>query len=50
MLPGAGRRAARRPQVLVAVQDGYREDTRSWLDLLRGLRERGSGVPAEVDQ
>ena len=50
VLPGAGRRAARRPQVLVAVQDGYREDTQSWLDLLRDLRERGSGVPAEVDQ
>ena len=25
---------------LVAVQDGYREDTQSWLDLLRDLRER----------
>ena len=30
---------------LVAVQDGYREDTQSWLDLLRELRERGMRDP-----
>lgn len=30
---------------LVAVQDGYREDTQSWLDLLRDLRERGMEAP-----
>ena len=30
---------------LVAVQDGYREDTQSWLDLLRDLRERGMRDP-----
>ena len=30
---------------LVAVQDGYREDTQSWLDLLRDLRERGMTAP-----
>ena len=33
---------------LVAVQDGYREDTRSWLDLLRELRERGMRDPELV--
>ncbi len=26
---------------LVALADGYREDTESWLDLLRGLKARG---------
>jgi len=31
---------------LVAVQDGYREDTQSWLDLLRDLKERGMTAPA----
>ena len=30
---------------LVAVADGYREDTESWLDLLRDLRERGMQAP-----
>ena len=30
---------------LVAVADGYREDTESWLDLLRDLRERGMEAP-----
>ena len=30
---------------LVAVKDGYREDTQSWLDLLRDLRERGMRDP-----
>ncbi len=30
---------------LVAVQDGFREDTQSWLDLLRDLRERGRRDP-----
>ena len=30
---------------LVAVQDGYREDTQSWLDLLRDLRGRGMQAP-----
>ena len=30
---------------LVAVQDGYREDTQSWLELLRELRERGRRDP-----
>ena len=30
---------------LVAVQDGYREDTQSWLELLRELRERGMRDP-----
>ena len=29
----------------MAVQDGYREDTQSWLDLLRDLRERGMTAP-----
>ena len=27
------------------MQDGYREDTQSWLDLLRDLRERGMRDP-----
>jgi putative transposase len=31
---------------LVAVRDGYREDTQSWLDLLRDLKQRGMGAPA----
>ena len=31
---------------LVAVQDGYREDRQSWLDLLRDLREHGMQAPA----
>ena len=31
---------------LVAVEDGYREDTQSWLDLLRDLRKRGMRAPA----
>jgi transposase-like protein len=30
---------------LVAVEDGYRESTESWLDLLRGLRDRGMQAP-----
>ena len=30
---------------LVAVADGYREDTESWLDLLRDLRMRGMAAP-----
>ena len=30
---------------LVAVEDGYREDAESWLDLLRDLRERGMQAP-----
>jgi len=30
---------------LVAVTDGYREDTQSWLDLLRGLKQRGMVAP-----
>ena len=30
---------------LVAVRDGYREDTESWLDLLRDLKERGMTAP-----
>ena len=30
---------------LVAVQEGYREDAQSWLDLLRDLRERGMQAP-----
>jgi len=30
---------------IVAVEDGYREDTESWADLLRGLRDRGLGGP-----
>lgn len=30
---------------LVAVADGHREDTESWLDLLRGLRDRGMVAP-----
>ncbi len=30
---------------LVAVCDGYREDTESWLDLLRDLRTRGMAAP-----
>lgn len=31
---------------LVALADGYREDTESWLDVLRGLKDRGLGAPA----
>lgn len=30
---------------LVAVTDGHREDTQSWLDLLRDLRDRGMTAP-----
>ncbi|MBW3605144.1 MAG: IS256 family transposase [Actinobacteria bacterium] len=30
---------------LVAVTDGYREDTQSWLDVLRDLRDRGMRAP-----
>ena len=30
---------------LVALADGYREDTESWLDLLRGLKARGLNGP-----
>jgi putative transposase len=30
---------------LVAVADGHREDTQSWLDLLRDLRDRGMAAP-----
>jgi len=30
---------------LVAVADGHREDTESWADLLRGLRDRGMTAP-----
>ena len=30
---------------LVAVTDGYREDTQSWLDLLRDLKDRGITAP-----
>ena len=30
---------------LVAVADGHREDTESWLDLLRDLRDRGMRAP-----
>ncbi len=30
---------------LVAVADGHREDTQSWLDLLRDLRDRGMRAP-----
>lgn len=30
---------------LVTVQDGYREDTESWLDLLRDLKRRGLTPP-----
>jgi len=30
---------------LVAVKDGYREDTQSWLDLLRDLKQRGMTAP-----
>ena len=30
---------------LVAVTDGHREDTESWLDLLRDLRDRGMTAP-----
>jgi len=30
---------------LVAVTDGHREDTESWLDLLRDLRDRGMRAP-----
>ena len=31
---------------LVAIEDGYRESTESWLDMLRGLRARGMQAPA----
>lgn len=31
---------------LVALADGYREDTESWLDLLRSLKDRGLAGPA----
>ncbi|HIE47718.1 TPA: IS256 family transposase [Candidatus Bipolaricaulota bacterium] len=31
---------------LVALADGYREDTESWLDLLRSLKQRGLNGPA----
>ena len=30
---------------LVALADGYREDTQTWLDLLRSLRDRGLAGP-----
>jgi putative transposase len=30
---------------LVAVEDGYRESTDSWADVLRGLRDRGLAAP-----
>jgi putative transposase len=30
---------------LVAVADGHREDTESWLDVLRDLRDRGMRAP-----
>ncbi len=30
---------------LVAVADGHREDTESWLDVLRDLRDRGMAAP-----
>ena len=31
---------------LIALADGYREDTESWLDLLRGLKQRGLDGPS----
>jgi len=31
---------------LIALADGYREDTESWLDLLRGLKQRGLTGPS----
>ncbi len=31
---------------LIALADGYREDTESWLDLLRGLKKRGPTGPS----
>ncbi|MCP5029978.1 MAG: IS256 family transposase [Actinomycetia bacterium] len=31
---------------LIALADGYREDTESWLDLLRGLKARGLAGPS----
>lgn len=31
---------------LIALADGYREDTESWLDLLRGLKKRGLAGPS----
>lgn len=31
---------------LIALADGYREDTESWLDLLRSLKDRGLGGPS----
>ncbi len=30
---------------LVAIEDGYRESTESWADLLRDLKRRGMGAP-----
>jgi len=33
---------------LIAVEDGYRESTTSWLELLRGLESRGLTVEPEV--
>ena len=30
---------------LVAIEDGYRESTESWLDMLRGLKARGMQAP-----
>ena len=30
---------------LIAIEDGYRESTESWLDLLRGLKARGMQAP-----
>ncbi len=31
---------------LIALADGYREDTESWLDLLRSLKKRGLTGPS----
>lgn len=31
---------------LIAIEDGYRESSESWLSLLRGLRNRGLSAPA----
>ncbi len=30
---------------LIAIEDGYRESTESWLDMLRGLKARGMQAP-----
>ncbi len=30
---------------LVAIQDGYRESTESWAELLRDLKKRGMRAP-----